>query len=206
MVSGFGRTGKWFAMEHFAVAADLVTVAKGISGCYMPLGAVLVSDKVNEPFRNGTYFIHGFTYGGHPLACAAGLTAIDILREDGLVENSRTVGSHLHAQADRLLAHPSVAAVRGRGLLMVMELVEDKETGEYFDEEKQAEKLFQSLALKNGLVFYGTLYGPRRQPLFRRGLPMWIAPPLSISEAQIDDLIGQLDQTLTEWEEALGLA
>ncbi len=206
VVSGFGRTGKWFAMEHFAVAADLVTVAKGISGCYMPLGAVLVSDKVNEPFRNGTYFIHGFTYGGHPLACAAGLTAIDILREDGLVDNSRTVGSHLHAQADRLAAHPSVAAVRGRGLLMVMELVEDKATGEYFDEEKQAEKLFQSLALKNGLVFYGTLYGPRRQPLFRRGLPMWIAPPLSISEAQIDDLIGQLDQTLTEWEEALGLA
>jgi len=62
------------------------------------------------------------------------------------------------------------------------------------------------LALKNGLVFYGTLYGPQRQPLFRRGLPMWIAPPLSISQEQIDDLLSRLDQTLTEWEEALGVA
>ncbi len=89
---------------------------------------------------------------------------------------------------------------------MVMELVEDKGSGAYFDEEKQAAKLFQALALKNGLVFYGTLYGPRCQPLFRRGLPMWITPPLSISNGQVDDLLGRLDQTLTEWEEALGLA
>ena len=206
VVTGFGRTGTWFAMEHFAVDADLVTVAKGIFGCYVPLGAVLVSDRVNEPFSSGTNFIHGFTYGGHPLACAAGLTAIDILKEDRLIENAQTVGTYLHAQADRLTAHPSIADVRGRGLLMVMELVEDKDTGEYFDVERQAEKLFQALALKNGLVFYGTLYGPQRQPLFRRGLPMWIAPPLSISQEQIDDLLSRLDQTLTEWEEALGVA
>jgi len=205
VVSGFGRTGKWFAMDHYGISADLMTIAKGISGCYMPLGATMVSDKVNEPFANGTYFIHGFTYGGHPLACAAGLTAIDILKEDGLVENSSRVGTHLHAQADKLLAHPTVADVRGRGAFMVMELVEDKATREYFDVDKQAEQMFQSLALKNGLVFYGTLYGPRRRPLFRRGLPMWIAPPLSITTEQVDDMIERIDATLTEWEEAMAV-
>ncbi len=205
VVTGFGRTGKWFAMEHFGVEADIMTTAKGISGCYVPLGAVMVSDEINEPFLKGeAHFVHGFTNGGHPLACAAGLKTIDILREDGLVENSAAMGKHLFTYRQKLLDHPTVADARGWGMFMVLELVENKESGEYFGVEQQAEDLFQSIALNNGLVFYGTLYGARRQPLFKRGLPLWISPPLSITKDQVDDLVARLDDTLSEWEEQLG--
>jgi adenosylmethionine-8-amino-7-oxononanoate aminotransferase len=206
VVTGFGRTGKWFAMEHFGVKADIMTTAKGISGCYMPLGAVMVSDEINAPFEAGeAHFVHGFTNGGHPLACAAGSACIDILKEDGLIENARNVGEHLFGYKEKLLEHSTVADVRGWGLFMALELVENKASGEYFEPDRQAEGLFQSLALKNGLVFYGTLYGPRRQPLFKRGLPLWIAPPLSITSVQVDDMMERLDDTFHEWEEQLGV-
>lgn len=205
VVTGFGRTGKWFAMEHFDVEADIMTCAKGISGCYMPLGATIVSDKINAPFESGdAYFVHGFTNGGHPLACAAGSACIDILQEDKLIDNSRDVGEHLFTYTDKLLSHPTIADVRGWGLFMVLEMVESKASGEYFDASKGGEGSFQSLALKNGLVFYGTLYGARRQPLFKRGLPLWISPPLTITKDEVDDMMQRLDDTLHEWEEEMG--
>ena len=206
VVTGFGRTGKWFAMEHFDVEADIMTTAKGISGCYIPLGAVMVSDEINEPFEAGNaYFVHGFTNGGHPVACAAGSKAIDIYREDNLIENSKKMGEHLFTYKEKLLAHPSVADVRGWGLCMTLELVENKESGEYFPSSKGAESIFHSLTLKNGLVFYSTLYGQRREPMFKRGLPLMICPPLSIKQEEVDDLVGRLDQTLYEWEAEMGV-
>ena len=106
---------------------------------------------------------------------------------------------------DRLLAHPSVADVRGWGLFMVLELVETKKPRAYFAPDRKAEQLLQSITLANGLVFYSTLYGPRRRPLFSHGLPTWISPPLTIEPEQIDDLIDRLDRSLSEWEEALGV-
>jgi adenosylmethionine-8-amino-7-oxononanoate aminotransferase len=84
--------------------------------------------------------------------------------------------------------------------MMVLELIKDKETLAFFEPEQEAEKLFQALALKNGLVMYGTLYGPRRQPAFRRGLPAWISPPLSITSDETTLMMQRLDATLTEWE------
>ena len=205
VVTGFGRTGKWFAMEHFGVEADIMTMAKGISGCYVPLGATAVSDRINAPFEAGeAHFVHGFTNGGHPLACAAGIASLEILHDDKLVENAAARGEDLFAWKEKLLAHPTVADARGWGLFMVLELVEDKTSGEYFAPEKGAEGTFQSLALKNGLVFYGTLYGARRQPLFKRGLPLWIAPPLSITKDEMEDMMSRLDETLHEWEEEMG--
>lgn len=204
VVTGFGRTGKWFAMEHFDVEPDLMTLAKGISGANLPLAAMLVSDKVNEPFlKSGSYFLHGYTHQGHPMACAAGLATLDILREDRLVEHAAAMSPRLFAHSERLKAHPTVADVRGWGLFMALELVESKERREYFGMERQAELLFQALAFQNGLAFYGTLYGPRRSPAVRRGLPLMIAPPLSIRPDQIDDLANRLDATLSEWEERL---
>jgi adenosylmethionine-8-amino-7-oxononanoate aminotransferase len=204
VVTGFGRTGKWFGMEHFGVQADIMTTAKGISGMYAPLGAVTVTDEINEPFKNDTYFIHGFTSGGHPLAIAAGIAAIEILKEDKLIEHAAEMEKKLFAHKERLLSHRTVKDIRGWGLFMTGELVKDKETMEFFEPEQQAEHLFQQLAMKNGLVMYGTLYGARRKPAFRRGLPMWISPPLCITGDQIDEMMGRLDQTLTEWEQSLG--
>jgi adenosylmethionine-8-amino-7-oxononanoate aminotransferase len=178
-------------------------MAKGISSCYIPFGAVAVSEAINAPFEDGAYFVHGFTSGGHPLACAAGIELINIVRDENLLDNCRTQGERLFGHRDRLLEHPTVKDVRGWGLMLVLELVSDKQSMEFFDPDQRAEHLFQALAMKNGLVMYGTLYGPRRQPAFRRGLPAWISPPLSITGAQVDDLIDRLDSTLTEWESTL---
>jgi adenosylmethionine-8-amino-7-oxononanoate aminotransferase len=206
VVTGFGRTGTWFAMEHFGVQADIMTTAKGISSLYMPLGAVTVSDKVNEPFCHGrARFMHGFTNAGHALACAAGLAVIDILEQDGLIDNSAEIGGYLHAQKERLLQHPSIIDVRGRGLLLVAELVSNKHTMEFFPPEAQAETTLHAIALQHGLALYGTLYGPRRPDAHKRGLPLFLAPPLCITRAQVDELLDALDSTLTEWEQRLGI-
>ncbi len=205
VITGFGRTGRWFGMDHFGVAPDIMTFAKGISSCYAPLGAVTVSDEIDAVFKGDTHFIHGFTFGGHPLACAAGIRVIEILKEDGLVENAALMGERLFSNADRLLAHPTVADVRGWGLFMAMEVVESKETRSYFAPEANAEQLFQGIALKNGLAIYATLYGPGRRPMFRRGLPVMISPPLTITTAEVDDMVDRLDRSLSEWEEALGV-
>lgn len=204
VVTGFGRTGKWFGMEHFGVEPDILVMGKGISSGYVPFAAVAVTDEINESFlRNQAYFVHGFTMGGHGLACAAGKEVIDIIRDENLLGNCRTQGQHLFSFKDQLLERRTVADVRGWGLYMVAEIVRNKDTMEFFEPSQQAEKLFQSLALKNGLALYGTLYGPRRQPAFQRGIPVWISPPLSITKEQVDDMMGRLEDTFEQWEAAL---
>jgi putrescine---pyruvate transaminase len=203
VVTGFGRTGRWFGMEHFGVAPDIMTLAKGIDSSYVPLGATTVSDKVNEPFKAGAHFVHGFTNGGHPLACAAGVALIDILKEEGLVDQARERGRQLFTHAQRLMAHPSVADVRGWGLFMVLELVAGPDERSYFGPEAEAEQRFQEIALSNGLALYSTLYGSRRRPLMSRGLPMWISPPFCITADQLDDLVDRLDRTLHHWEQTM---
>jgi putrescine aminotransferase len=206
VVTGFGRTGRWFAMEHFGVEPDLITMGKGISSLYAPLGAVAVSARVNEPFAAGKAFVHGFTNMGHPVACAVGAAVIDVLREDRLIEHAAEMGSYLAERSRRLLEHPTLVELRGVGLLRVGELVKDKSTREFFAREEGAEQRFQAIALRHGLAFYGTLYGSRRAPGFRRGLPLFIAPPLVITREEIDELVDRLDATLAEWEESLGVA
>ena len=203
VVTGFGRTGCWFGMQHHDVAADIMVSAKGIASANAPLGACTVNDKVKTAFDE-VAFLHGFTYQGHPLACAAGLAVLGVLHEDKLIEYSRSLGAHLHSYREQLLTHPTVADVRGRGLFLVMELVESKETRVYFDAERGAEHLYQAIGLKNGLAFYSSLYGSRRGAV-RRGLPMWVCPPLTITRDEVDELMQRLDQTLSEWEESLGV-
>jgi adenosylmethionine-8-amino-7-oxononanoate aminotransferase len=205
VVTGFGRTGRWFAMEHFGVQADIMTTAKGISGLVVPMGAVTVSDEVNEPFAAGETFVLGFTNMGHPLACAASLAVLDIIEKDKLVENSAAIGDYLHSNAERFLARRTIAEARGKGLLMVLELVRDKDTMEWFPPEANADEKFQAIGLKNGLAFYMSLYGPRRPGALKRGMPIFIAPPLCITREQVDDLMDRLDQTLGEWESAMGI-
>ncbi len=206
VVAGFGRTGKWFAIEHFGIEPDIITMGKGISSLYAPLGGVAVSDKINEPFAQGAGFVHGFTCAGHPVAAAVGSTVMDIIEDDKLIENSTETGEYLQEKCNELLEHPTLVDVRGKGLLRVGELVKNKETMEFFDRSDHAESRFQSMALSNGLAFYGTLYGSRRIPSMRRGLPMFVVPPLCITREQVDDLVERLDQTLSEWEESLGVS
>lgn len=205
VVSGFCRTGKWFAMQHFGVTPDIMTVAKGISSSYVPLGAAVVSDRVNEPFTKGLTFVHGFTNGGHPLAAAAGIAAIQTMKDDEMAGRVERLGKKLFSYVDRLKAHPAVADVRGWGLFMVMELARptDGDGRTWFPSELRAEQRFQETGLANGLAFYTALYGARRRPLMSRGLPMWISPPFVITEDQIDDMMDRVDRTLHQWEQSL---
>lgn len=206
VVTGFGRTGKWFGMDHYSVKPDLITVAKGFSSCYVPLGGVIVSDRVNEPFRAGTGFVHGFTNGGNAVACAVGCAVIDAIRDDRLLDAVQERGAQLFSYRDRLLAHPSVADVRGWGLFMVLELIKPGLAARtFFDPEEEAELRFQMAALENGVALYSTLYGQRRRPIMQRGLPMWIAPAFTISQEELADMMERIDRTLSCWEERMAV-
>lgn len=203
VVTGFGRTGKWFGMEHFGVVPDMMTLAKGINSAYLPLGAVTVSDKVNAPFRDGAPFIHGFTNGGNPVAAASGTATIEAIRSEGLIEQVVERGQQLFSHAERLARHPTVADVRGWGLFMVLEMSQGPETRAYFPPEAGAEQRFQEIALANGLVFYSTLYGPRRRAVVRRGLPLWVTPAFTVTPGQVDEIVDRLDRSLHQCEQAM---
>ncbi len=129
----------------------------------------------------------------------------DILEKDGLIENSAEVGAYLHSQRDRLLAHKSVADVRGRGLLMVMELVANKETMDFFPRGAHAEHTLLAVGLEHGVVFYSALYGTRHPSSPKAGLPFWITPPLCATVQQVDEILDTLDDTLGDWESRMGI-
>ncbi|MBW2091361.1 MAG: aspartate aminotransferase family protein [Deltaproteobacteria bacterium] len=129
---------------------------------------------------------------------------IDILEKDGLIENSAKVGKYLHSQKEKLLKHSTVADARGKGLFMVIEIVKNKETMDFFPRDAQPEFRLQSIGLENGVVFYNTLYGPPRPSMAKTGLPFWISPPLYITKEQVDELLDAVDKTLADWEEKNG--
>jgi PLP-dependent transaminase len=130
VVSGYGRTGTWWAAQQWGVEPDFLNTAKGLTSGYFPLGAVLVRDSVAEVVMGGEGFVNGFTYTGHPVGCVIGLTNLDILERERLIDNAREMGAYLLRGLETLLDLPVVGEVRGRGLMLGIELVEDKETKE----------------------------------------------------------------------------
>ena len=125
VVCGFGRLGHWFGGHRYGVVPDLMTVAKGLTSAYIPMGAAIAGERVHEVFvdpAGSIEFMHGYTYSGHPAACVAGLAVIEIIEREGVVENSRQVGMHLQEQVRTLASHPLVAEVRGEGMLAAVEL------------------------------------------------------------------------------------
>ena len=130
VMAGFGRTGRWFACDHWDVVPDIMTVAKGINSGYVPLGAMIINERLSE-WVSDKVFSGGLTYSGHPLACAAGVASIEAFREEGIVENSAAMGEVLAEELPKLAAkHPSIGDVRGLGLFWGLELVKNRETRE----------------------------------------------------------------------------
>jgi taurine--2-oxoglutarate transaminase len=131
VMAGFGRCGEWFAVDHWGVTPDLITFAKGVNSGYVPLGGVLISDEVAATFADRAY-PGGLTYSGHPLACASAVASITIMREEGIIEHARRLGSEVIEPALTKLAenHPSVGEVRGLGVFWALELVRDRKTRE----------------------------------------------------------------------------
>jgi taurine--2-oxoglutarate transaminase len=187
---GFGRTGRWFACDHWDVVPDILTVAKGINSGYVPLGAMVVDRRIGR-WLDGRMFAAGLTYSGHPLACASAVASIEAFREEGVVENAARMGElldrRLHELQDR---HPSIGDVRGLGCFWGLELVKDRETREPlvpFNAKGEANAPMAAIlraALARGL------YLSSYSSILR------LSPPLVISEEEVETGMEILDEVL----------
>jgi adenosylmethionine-8-amino-7-oxononanoate aminotransferase len=198
VICSWGRLGYWWGCERYDYMPDIMTTAKGLSSAYAPLGAVIAGDHIAEPFLHGKeMFSHGFTFGGHPIACAVALANIDILEREDLCGNVRRNEPAFRAALETLLDLPIVGDVRGAGYFQAIELVKDKETKETFNSEESEELL------------RGFLSGE----LFRRGLIcrtddrgdpiVQLSPPLIAGPAEFDEILGILRPVLTEASERM---
>jgi adenosylmethionine-8-amino-7-oxononanoate aminotransferase len=198
VITGFGRTGEWFACESFGSRPDLVTMAKGLSSGYLPLGAVGASERVYQAFLGspleGRQFMSGATYHGHPLCCAAGLANLEIIEREDLVGRCRELGPYLQEGLRTLLKHPIVGDVRGLGLVAGIEYVQSKTTKEWFPPSIGTAGRIRDAAFERG-VFVRLLGG---------GHCHAIAPPFVISREQIDAIVEVLDEAIAVVERELG--
>jgi adenosylmethionine-8-amino-7-oxononanoate aminotransferase len=155
VMTGFGRTGTWFAMDHFGVRPDILVAAKGATSGYWPFGFVAASGEVYDAVTSGAGFVHGFTYSHQPVAATVAGEVLRILEAESLVEASATKGERLKSLLnDRLGAHPAVGDIRGRGLMIGVELVRDRETREPFPRAATLVEAVVRIARERGLLLY----------------------------------------------------
>lgn len=188
VMSGFGRTGRWFAVDHYGVVPDLITCAKGLTSSYLPLGAVGLRPHVAAHFENKA-FVGGLTYNSHPVCLAAALATIDVMESDGIVANAAKMGEVMARHHQELAArHPSVGAVRNIGLFGILELVRNRTTGEpmapFNGSSPEMQALLRHL-LDNGV--YTLLHWNQ----------VMTNPPLTITEDQLAEGFAVLDEALT---------
>ena len=188
VITGFGRTGRWFALEHWNVQADLMVFAKGVTSGYLPLSGVMLTRRVHDVLRSVKgMFAHGFTYSGHPTACAVGLRNLQILEDEHLVEQVAAKGAYLQKKLQELREHDIVGDVRGLGLLGGVELVSDKATKQSFDVAAGAARRVWQAALAKGVIV---------RPL--GGDVIAMSPPFVITEQQIDRIVKELHAAIEE--------
>ncbi|UWU16755.1 aspartate aminotransferase family protein (plasmid) [Rhizobium sullae] len=190
VMCGMGRTGTLHACEQDGVVPDLMTIAKGLGGGYQPIGAVLLSRRIFDAFAEGSgFFQHGHTYMCHPMACAAALAVQEVIERDRLLDNVKAMGAHLARRlSERFSNHTHVGDIRGRGLFMGLELVEDRSSKEPFDPSRKLHARIKREAMARGLLVYpagGTIDGAR-------GDHVLLAPPFIIDRAAIDTIVERL--------------
>jgi len=193
VITGFGRVGHWFASERYDIRPDMVCSAKGLSSSYAAIGAVIATDKVMEPFMDGTStYMHGITFGGHPVMAAIALKNIEIMKRERIPEGVLEHEDAFRTTLEQLLELPIVGDVRGTGFFYALELVKDKETRETFtdDECEWLLRGFLSGALfERGLICRAD---DRGDPVIQ------ISPPLVARQEQFDEMVGILGDVLTE--------
>ena len=192
VITGFGRTGKMFATEHWDIKPDITTVAKQLTSGYMPIGAAIASKKIADAFigDEDRTFRHLITFGGNPASSAAGIANLKIMEKEGMVENSAKMGNYLYDQLQKLYEHSIVGNVRGGlGLMGAIEIVKNRKTKEIFPKEaKLAEKVTRLMRQHHVLGNLG------------RAGEIAIAPPLCITKVEVDDLVARLDSVITQIE------
>ncbi len=180
VMSGWGRTGEWFAVDNWKVVPDIITTAKGITSGYVPLGAVIISDPIATYYEDHMLWC-GLTYSGHPLACAAGVATLEVYEEDGLIENAKTLGMYLGEKLEQIKqSHPSVGDVRYIGLFSAIEVVKNQKTKLPLDPLNEINDYFKA----HGLFTYINHH------------IIFIVPPLCINKAQLDDGLSIIDNAL----------
>ena len=194
VITGIGRTGRNFGIDHWQVTPDIITVAKGLSAGYAPLSAVVVHNKVYEVVAGGSgKHTQGFTYTANPLSCAAGLAVLDYIRENNLVETAAARGKYLHRRLKELGKIDIIGDVRGRGMLQGIEFVADKETREPFSTGAGLTSRIVSKAFDRGLVLIAGLGGCADGV---RGDQIQITPAFVISETEIDRAVEIIEEVL----------
>ncbi len=193
VLSGCGRTGKWTALEHFGVLPDIMTLGKGLSGGYVPLSAVVTSRKIIDPIAKGSGGLkHAQTFSHSPVICAAGLAAVRHIKKHGLVQRSADMGAVLHRKLQALLDLPSVGDVRGLGLLAGIEFVADKKAKAPFPRRLKFAETFVACALDAGLVVWPNVGHADGE----NGDLVMVAPPFTISESEIDEIVSRFKTAL----------
>ena len=179
VICGFGRLGEWFGSEYFDIEADLMPIAKGLSSGYLPIGGLMVGDRVTETVINkGSDFNHGFTYSGHPAACAVALENIRILKDEKIIEKAKNeLSPYLQKKWLALGDHPIVGEARGIGMVGALELVKDKNTKTSYPSDQNVGTICRDFCFNNGLIMRAV------------GDAMIICPPLVISHSEINELI-----------------
>ena len=185
VICGFGRTGEWFGSDFYGNKPDMMTIAKGLTSGYIPMGGLIVRDEIVEVLNQGGDFNHGFTYSGHPVAAAVALENIRILRDEKIIERVKAeTAPYLQKRLRELADHPLVGEVRGVGMLGAIELVKNKATRERYPSESGVGMICRGHCFANGLIMRAV------------GDTMIISPPLVISKAEIDELVDKARQCL----------
>jgi adenosylmethionine-8-amino-7-oxononanoate aminotransferase len=195
VVTGLGRTGANFGIDHWGVVPDIITTAKGLSGGYVPLGAMIVADHISDVFRKaGARFQHGYTYMQHPIACAAGLAVLTIIENEKLIDNAADQGEYLFARLRDLAAeNPHIGDVRGMGLLAGIELVADKATRKPLDPAAGTTARLLEASRSHGLLLYAGQSGDGQV-----SDQFLVSPPLIVTRDDIDEIIRRLSLALDE--------
>ena len=186
VICGFGRLGEWFGSDYYRLEPDLMSIAKGLSSGYLPVGGAMVGDRVADLLiAEGQDFAHGFTYSGHPVACAVAIANIGIMRNEQIVEQVRDdTGPYLERRWNELAEHPLVGETRGVGFLRALELVKNKQGREFFDPVGNAGQTCRDICFNNGLVMRAIRD------------TMVVSPPLTMTREQIDELIELVNKCL----------
>jgi adenosylmethionine-8-amino-7-oxononanoate aminotransferase len=199
VITGFGRTGRWFGLSHWNVTPDIVSFAKGITSGYLPLGGIMVTKEIKEAMDSvdpTNRWMHAFTFSGHPTCCAVALKNIEIMRSEHLCENAAKMGERLYqALLGSLGDHANVGEVRGgKGLLAAVEFVEDRTTKKNLAGDRKVAARIQAEMMKRGVV-------TRTRPVAgddpAPGDEVLFAPPLVVTEAEIDRIVSVLRESVS---------
>ena len=196
VICGFGRTGNWFGSDTFGIEPDFMTMAKGLSSGYAPISGVMMSDKVSDViFNSDEEMAHGYTYSGHPVASAIALKNLQILEEEGMIENAgQKVGPYLqNLMREQLGNHPLVGEVRGTGMIGAIELVANKEKREHFDGDKGVGPMCKNYCMENGLVMRACFD------------IMVFSPPLCLKESEADELVEKFKKSVDQTAKDIGI-